>query len=151
VFDPLLSLFQWACESADPPVYSRHVTLEPTVGPPRHVLMMQGIVDHYILPPIADAESLSLGLDLAGPELDDTPPEIAGLAPLGPLLGLVGRSSVALPVSLDLRSKSGVEDGHEVVFQTAGPKHQYSCFLKGLIEGVPVVPVTGTAAHEPCP
>jgi hypothetical protein len=43
----------------------------------------------------------------------------------------------------------GIEDGHEVVFQTAGPKHQYSCFLKGLIEGVPVVPVTGTAAHEP--
>src|SRR5579883_2502723 len=67
-WDPLLSLLQWAGESADPPVYSRALTREGT--PPRDVLMFQGIVDHYILPPIANAESLSLGLDLAGPERD---------------------------------------------------------------------------------
>jgi hypothetical protein len=165
IWDPLLSLFQWANESADPPVYSRHITLEPTVGRPRHVLMMQGIVDHYIMPPIADAESLSLGLNLAGPELDDTPAEIAGLAPVGPLLGLVGSRSITLPASLDFASAKGVkvtavvtqnpgdgiEDGHEVVFQTDGPKHQYSCFLQGLLKGDPVVPATGTAAHAPCP
>ena len=37
---------------------------------PKHVLMMQGIVDHYILPPIANSISLSLGLDQAGEALD---------------------------------------------------------------------------------
>ena len=31
--------------------------------------MLQGIVDHYIQPPIANAASLSLHLDLAGPAL----------------------------------------------------------------------------------
>jgi hypothetical protein len=164
VSDPLLSLYQWACESADPPVYSRHITVEPASGAPRNVLMMQGIVDHYILPPIADAESLSLGLDLAGPELDDIPAEIAGLAPVGPLLGLVDRRAIALPASFDVTSKGGVpvtavvtqnpgdgiEDGHEVVFQTDGPKHQYACFLQGLLGGAPVVPALGKA-RAPCP
>ena len=50
-----------------------------------HVLMMQGIVDHYIMPPIADATSLSLGLDLAGPELDDHRPRDRHARPGGPL------------------------------------------------------------------
>jgi hypothetical protein len=164
VYDPLLSLFQWSCESADPPVYSRLITSEPAAGAPRHVLMMQGIVDHYIMPPIADAESLSLGLDLAGTELDDTPPEIKGLAPVGPLLPLVGRSAVTLPASANVTSaggtkitavvtqspSDGIEDGHEVAFQTDPPKHQYGCFLQGLRTGTPTVPTAG-AALDPCP
>jgi hypothetical protein len=163
VSDPILSLLQWALEPADPPVYARRIALEPQDGPPRNVLMMQGIVDHYIMPPIADAASLSLGLDLAGPELDDTPPEIAGLAPVGPLLPLVGRGMITLPASANLTSKGGakvtavltqspadgIEDGHEVVFQTERPKHQYVCFLKGLLQGKPTVPTDGMA-FDPC-
>jgi hypothetical protein len=163
VYDPLLSMFQWAAESADPPVYSRRITLEPTDGPPRNVLMMQGIVDHYIMPPIADATSLSLHLDLAGAELDNTPPEIRGLAPLGPLLPLVDRSVIPLPVGPNLPSAGGVtvtavvtqhpsdgiEDGHEVVFQTDPPKHEYRCFLLGLVAGAPRVPAPGSA-FDPC-
>ena len=43
----------------------------PRGNPPRNVLMEQGIVDHYIMPPIANATSLSLGLDLLGTPLDD--------------------------------------------------------------------------------
>ena len=162
--DPVLTLFQWACEPSDPPVYSRRITQEPEDGPPRHVLMMQGIVDHYIMPPIADAESLSLGLDLAGPELDVTAPEIASLAPVGPLLPLVGRGLLPLPVSANRAAKGGakvtavftqnkedgIEDGHEVAFQTEGPKHQYVCFLKGLLKGTPTVPTAGVST-DPCP
>ncbi len=168
IYDPLLSMFQWSCESADPPVYSHRITWDAEDGPPRNVLMMQGIVDHYIMPPIADAESLSLGLDLAGPELDNTPPEIAGLAPVGPLLPLVGRSAIALPASANVSASQGtktgvkitavltqspadgIEDGHEVVFQTDPPKHQYGCFLKSLLAGTPTVPGPG-AALDPCP
>jgi hypothetical protein len=162
--DPLLSLFQWSCEAADPPVYSRRITLEPSDGAARHVLMMQGIVDHYIMPPIADAESLSLGLDLAGDELDDTVLEIAELSPLGPLLPLVDRQQIGLPASANLTSadgskvtavvtqhlEDGVEDGHEVAFQTDPPKHEYICFLKGLSQGTPIVPSAGKA-DDPCP
>jgi len=163
VHDPVLSMFQWACESADPPVYGRRITVEPQSGPPRHVLMMQGIVDHYIMPPIADASSLSFSLDLAGAELDDTPAEIKGLAPVGPLLPLVGRRAISLPAGANLTSAAGVEltavvtqhpsdgieDGHEVVFQTDAPKHEYVCFLRGLLQNAPVVPSPGIPG-DPC-
>ncbi len=163
IHDPVLSMFQWACESADPPVYARRITLEPEDGPARHVLMMQGIVDHYIMPPIADASILSFGLDLAGAELDDTPPEIAGLAPVGPLLPLVGSRAVSLPAGANVTSAGGVkitavvtqhpsdgiEDGHEVVFQTDPPKHEYVCFLQGLLKNTPVVPSPGIPG-DPC-
>jgi hypothetical protein len=162
--DPLLTLFQWTVEAADPPIYSRRITLEPQDGPPRNVLMMQGIVDHYIMPPIADATSLSLGLDLAGVELDNGPAEIHGLDPVGPLLPLSGRSQIALPVTSNQKLSTGtiftavvtqhpsdgIEDGHEVVFQTDVPKHEYRCFLLSLLTGVPKVPVPG-AAFDPCP
>lgn len=156
--DPVLSLFQWAGEAADPPVYARRIVHEPVDGPARHILMMQGIVDHYIMPTIADAASLSLGLDLAGAELDDTVPEIQQFTPLGELLPLVGRKTITLPASgnaggvtavVTQHPEDGIEDGHEVVFQTEAPKHEYRCFLEGLAKGKPVVPKPGKAT-DPC-
>ena len=50
---------------------------------------------------------------------------------------MTGRGDSAL---VHLRS----EDGHEVVFQTDGPKHQYQCFLASWLSGPPVVPVDDT-------
>lgn len=151
--DPALSLFQWAAEPADPPVYGRAIVHEPEAGAPRHVLMLQGIVDHYIMPSIANATSLALGLDLAGEALDEKTPELAGSPHLGELLTFSGRSRVALPVSGNVKPgttavvvqhpEDGIEDGHEVVFQTGAPKHQYRCFLQTLASGVPRVPAPG--------
>ncbi len=162
-FDPILSMFQWAVEPADPPVYASRIVHEPVDGPPRNILMMQGIVDHYILPPIANATSLSFGLDLAGTELDTTAPEIADMPSLGGLLDLSGRKAVALPVGGNVTTatggavtavvtqhpEDGVEDGHEVVFQTEAPKHEYRCFLVGLLSGAPRVPSPGKL-DDPC-
>lgn len=157
--DPVLSLFQWAGEAADPPVYARRIVHEPQDGPARHVLMMQGIVDHYIMPTIADTTSLSLGLDLAGPALDEGNPELASFTPLASLLPLVGRGPIALPAANNVAGKvtavvtqhpeDGIEDGHEVVFQTEAPKHEYRCFLEGLAKGQPMVPKAGKAM-DPC-
>ena len=140
--DPALSILQWAGEPADPPVYDRYVTLEPPAGTPRNVYVVQGILDPYIMPPIADATTLSLGLDLAGPEVDMTDPRLVAFAPLSRSLALVGRHAIGLPASNNLEvgthAATGVvvqteqdmfEDGHEVIFQSEGPKHQYSCFL----------------------
>ncbi len=118
-------------------------------GLPRHVLMMQGVVDHYIMPPIANAASLSFGLDLAGAALDAAKPELVSLTPLEALLPLVGRGSIALPAAHNATStdgtpatavvthtlEDGIEDGHEVVFQTETPKHAYACFLAGPANG----------------
>lgn len=157
--DPLLSMFQWAGEPADPPVYARRIVSEPVGAAPRSVLMMQGIVDSYIMPPIANATSLSIGLDLAGDELDATNPKLAGLTPLGELLDLVGREKIPLPAADDVAKgitavvtqhpEDGIENGHEVVFQTEPPKHEYRCFLAGLAKGLPRVPSPGKEA-DPC-
>src|SRR6185437_5919473 len=75
--DPVLTLFQWAEEPSDAIAYTRSIIREPPTGmAPRDVLMEQGIVDHYIMPPIANAMSLSLGLDLTGTPLDGTSAEL---------------------------------------------------------------------------
>ena len=147
--DPALSLIQWAGEAADPPLYARQIIHEAEA--PRHVLMFQGIVDRYIMPPIANALSLSLGLDLAGPALEPS---------LGELLPLSGRREVPLPARGNLpggvtglvvqHAEDGVEDGHEVVFQTEAPKRQYRCFLESLVRGeAPRVPAAAPV-NAPC-
>jgi hypothetical protein len=140
--DPAVSLVQWAGDSSDAPAYNRLLT-------GGHVLMLQGIVDHYILPPIANATSLSLGLDLAGGAVDAATEELAPFDPLNELLAFSGRGEKAYPVrgNQDGRTlvvvqhrEDGVEDGHEVMFQLEGPKVQYRCFLQSLAEtGVPTV------------
>ncbi len=166
--DPVLTLAQWALEPADPQVFDDAVIRHPIDGASaRHVLMEQGIVDNYILPRIANTTSLSLGLDLAGPALDDpaSDPRIADQSALAPLLPLVGRAAIALPASGNVQPadgdpvtavvvqhlEDGIEDGHEVVFQTDGPKHQYQCFLASwLADGIPTVPIDA-GRDDPCP
>jgi hypothetical protein len=144
--DPVLTLFQWAIEPADPLVYARRIVREPAAGEsPRDILMEQGIVDHYIMPPIANAMSLSLGLDLAGAPLDD--------GALAAVIGYAGRRAVPLPAPSSIvvqHPADGIEDGHEVVFQTEPPKHEYKCFLASFAAGAPVVPNGGTG-DAPCP
>jgi len=141
--DPTLMLLQWAGEGADPPVYGRFIQ-------GRNVLMMQGIVDTYILPPIANATSLSLALDLGGEGLEHTDERSAAFDPLPPLLPLVGAETRPYPVQgnrgdatavVTQHPEDPIEDGHEVVFQTEGPKTQLRCFLRTLAGGGdPVVP-----------
>jgi hypothetical protein len=158
-FDPVVTLFQWAEEPADPLVYDARIIRDPGAGGPRHVLMEQGIVDHYIMPPIANATSLSLGLDLAGMPLDATTQEISSLPSLESLLTFSGRSQIALPASANetvgaagprttgvvlQHPSDGIEDGHEIVFQTDPPKREYRCFLQTFAAtGMPVVPPPG--------
>ncbi len=149
--DPVLTLVQWAAEAGDPQVYA-HMVRD---GPPRNILMLQGIVDNYILPRIANSLSLPLGLDLAGDEIDTGDPELAGQTPISALLPLAGRKQVSFPVSSNpiaivaQHRGDGIEDGHEVVFQTDPPKHQYRCFLASLLTGTPRVPPPGPA-DAPC-
>jgi hypothetical protein len=164
--DPVLSFSAWSLEPADPQVYGAYIVREPPAGtPPRQVLMIQGIVDDYILPRIAEATSLSFGLDLAGAELDtEDDPRLAGELALGPLLPLNGRSALTLPAQSNVTTSAGtatavvtqhmgdgIEDGHEVMFQTDPPKHEYQCFLASwLATGAPSVP-TDASRDAPCP
>lgn len=164
-FDPALSLVQWAAEPADAQIYAQDLIAR-SPGAPRHVLMMQGIVDNYIRPPIALSEAVPLGVDLAGPALDSMHPDLMNEHHLLDVLPLVGGRQISLPVSGNLRPATAAptrvtgvvvqhpqdeyEDGHEVVFQTDAPKHQYRCFLSTWLTGLPTV-VPGAAADAACP
>jgi hypothetical protein len=164
--DPALTLFQWGAEPADPMVYDLRIVHAPKSGEsPRNVLMLQGIVDHYIMPPIANATSLSMGLDLAGPPYDATASETSSLPTIESMLSYSGRGSESLPATGNVTSaggaaftdlviqhpEDGIEDGHEVVFQTEAPKHQYRCFLQSWLKtGVPTVPPDGKE-EDACP
>ena len=138
--DPVLTLVQWAAEPADPQVYAAALK-------DRHILMVQGIVDNYILPRIANGLSLALGLDLAGDELDQ---EVAGQVPLSLVQPLAGLTKRALPGPANAvvqQREDGLEDGHEVVFQTEPPRHQYRCFLEDFAAGrAPQIRAPGRAA-----
>ncbi|MCB9728284.1 MAG: hypothetical protein H6746_07375 [Deltaproteobacteria bacterium] len=154
IWDPALALLQWAGEAADPPVYARGLVREPPATGPRHILMIQGIVDRYILPPIAAATTLSVGLDLAGPERDTGVEEIAHFRALDELLPLGGLGTLPLPAAGNRSDASGapvtavvvqhledgIEDGHEVAFQVAAARAQYRHFLETWLSGVPEVP-----------
>jgi hypothetical protein len=155
--DPALMLMQWAGEPADPPVFARDIV----AAPGRDLLMLQGIVDTYILPSIANATSLSLGLDLVGEPLDATEARLDGFVPLEALLR-EGQARHGFPVqgnrdggahtaAVVQHPEDGVEDGHEVMFQTEAPKVQYRCFLETSLAGTPVL-VDGAGADlgTPC-
>lgn len=148
--DPTLTLVQWAPEAADSQVYAEHLVNEPLVGAPRHVLMFQGIVDHYIMPSIANTMTLATGLDLAGPAHDETVAELATHPKVRDMLPFSGRAAISLPAKgnrdgvtavVVQHVEDGVEDGHEVMFQLEAAKAQYRRFLETLAAGgMPEVP-----------
>jgi hypothetical protein len=155
--DPFLNLLQWAGEAADPPAYAWNLVHD-APNDPIHVLMLQGIVDTYILPPIANTTSLSLGLDLAGGSLDVDEPRLSEFLPLEELLPYREREQLTLPASgtagatavVVQHLEDGIEDGHEVMFQTEGARHQVRCFLESYLTGMPVVVAAGSVL-DPCP
>lgn len=159
-FNPVLTLLQWAGEAADPPLYAPSLVRADKASEARHVLMYQGLFDHYIPPPVANALSLALGLDVAGEVLDEAlAPEHAGflslarftdgearVLPAGLNVTHEGRKLTALLVQ---QEEDGIEDGHEVVFQNDTPHHQIGCFLEGVRADQPLVPGPGREG-DPC-
>src|SRR5438046_4538592 len=105
------------------------------------------------------ASTLSLGLALACSALYyPSIPDRAGLSPILSVFPLSGRRQIPYPAACNVSIGSGcltavltqhpgdaIEDGHEVVFQTEPPKHQYRCFLKTLLNGEPRVPADADA------
>jgi len=143
--DPLLGLLQWAGEPADPVVYGPAIRDRP-------VLVFQGVLDTYIPPPIANPLALSLGLELAGPALDEGLPWRSAADDLA----LLGGGRRGLPVEMSERPRvltqhlpDGIEDGHEVLFQRADARRQLRCFLESLHSGRPRLVRPGPL-DEPC-
>ena len=49
----------------------------------------------------------------------------------------------------DQHAEDAIEDGHEVMYQTEAPKHQYRCFLDTLKSGAPIV-LDAAPEDAPC-
>lgn len=158
--DPVVNLLQWAGEDADAQVYAPLLLRELERGSPRHVLMFQGIYDHYIPPPVANTLTVALGLDLAGTPLDATTPDTAMFTPIESLLGLRGRSTLTLPVRANFGSattaaviqiaEDGIEDGHEVMWQTTEARDLVACFLATFRDGTPSIVDPDAALPSTC-
>lgn len=134
-WDPVLNLLQAVGESADPQVYAPLLAQRDDLD----VLMIQGIADTYILPPIANALSLPLGLTLGGDAIESAEPESAalpGYLDMGPWanppqqpLPVMAPESGRLAVLVQHR-EDGIEDGHEVAFQLGEARRQLRCMLE---------------------
>ena len=106
---------------------------------------------------IANAVTLSMGLDLAGAALDQSTAELRAFTSLVDLLPLRAAAVRPFPVSANRRGVTAVvvqlpgdalEDGHEAAFQTAEPKRLYRCFLQSLAAGRPEIVGADTACGE---
>ena len=141
--DPVVNWLQWAGEEADAAVYAP-LLIRHAGGQPRHILMFQGIIDTYIMPPIANSLTIATGLDLAGPALDRSDPLLSSFQSVLDVLPLRGRMPRTFPVSANLpvpgggtvtaavvqHTQDGIEDGHEVMWQLPAAQTQYRCFLR---------------------
>lgn len=153
-FDPVASLVQWATEASDAQVYAPQLSAGRGKRP-LHVLMFQGIVDHYIMPPMVHALVRSMKLDQVGPPVDATVAELALFPSLGAVVGQEGRQTLSGKVQGNLQdgasggviqhAADGIEDGHEVMYQTPEARAEARCFLRSLVQGAPAV------AAGPCP
>jgi len=144
VFDPVLSLVQWAADPADPPAYLARV-------PDRTAaLVFQGIVDHYILPPMANALALPMSLRPAGQTYDRTDPRLANYEPISSLLPAEAPRALPVDDALDSGARvlvqleqDAIEDGHEVMYQRPEAARAVSCFLGKLLQNRVVVNLDG--------
>jgi hypothetical protein len=132
-WDPVLNLLQAAGEQADPQAWAPLLAERSDLD----ILMIQGIADTYILPPIANALSLPLGLTLGGDVIESLEPESAAFLSYLDMNPLAVPPQSPLPITrttgplrvLVQHQEDGVEDGHEVAFQRGDARRQIRCLL----------------------
>ena len=155
-FHPLLSLYSMFLDPAEPISYGPYIIHAPRAGmAPKHIYMTLGILDHYMLPDIANALAVSVGLDLVEPVIEASSARAVELAggriieapvegnldtPHGPVTGVLVQYL-----------EDGILDGHHVIFQLEEPKYQYGCFLESYLPGAcPSIPVPIPDSQAPC-
>ncbi len=148
---PALQLFQWAAEHVDTQVFAEQVAW-PTPQTPRDTLVFQGIVDSYILPPIANALQGAMRIDQGGEFLDHVSSRLHSFAPLSDFLARNQRQLLPLPIHNNLRAEGseatgavvqfaedGIQNGHEVFWQRADAHSMLRCFLRSHLRGNTVI------------
>lgn len=126
---PLLHAFQNVWDWVDPIAKSPRVSKDPFPGQqPRSVMMTAGFRDGYFHPRGQAAMAVALGAQLTGEEIEPI---------LAERLKLASQPTAAYPLTNNLNGRTvGVvqyaapeEQGHYVVFNQEGARHQYTCFI----------------------
>lgn len=159
---PILNLFQMMLEPADPLNYAPlFLHQRPKGHAPKHLLLSQGLTDHYTPNSTTDALATAIGLPIVGPvlrpveglalrALANRPPPLAGNLQVDGLSvtgGLLQFHAVAMEKSCSTKSDCDggyceggrcYHDGHFVIYRDATAKRQYSLFLATAArDGVP--------------
>lgn len=145
---PLLHAFQHLWDLVDPVAQARHINLDRHPGVPgKHVLMTAGVRDGYFHPRSEAALAAALGVTLVGEEVEPILPDTLRLAGLQtedyPLQGNVGAFTHGV-----VQYEAANTQGHYVVFNQEGARHQYTCFVANVAEGAPIA--AAGALDDPC-
>jgi dienelactone hydrolase len=118
--------FQWQLDPGDGINYVRHLRTEPLAGPPRAVLVQEGVGDAVVANPLTEALVRGLGLPADRP--DQNPRGVAGLWHVDP--------------NEDVPEEERIEP-HGIFSALPGVRHQAVTFLQsgGTMLVEPVVPV----------
>jgi hypothetical protein len=132
IFDPALTLFQHALSSVEVMNWGRATVQHPLPGiASKQLLHIEGVVDTYHFPRMANAYSMAVGLDLVEPAYEETAAQE---------LPLVGRSVIPAPARANvdagadltavvIQREQNHQDGHYVSFELDDVKYRYSCFV----------------------
>jgi len=149
---PLLHAFQNIWDWVDPVAKAPYVSKHPHDGfAPRQVMMTAGFRDGYFHPRSEAALAVALGATQVGDEIEPTIPSVLALddkmrAPF-PLSGASGVNGATVGV---LAVAAPNEQGHYVVFNQEGARHQYTCFIASVGPGAPAKIAAPAALDAPC-
>jgi hypothetical protein len=151
-FHPISLIFQMSLEAVEAMNFARLWVDNPLPGhDAKNILLIEGLVDGYFLPRMANALAMAGRLDLAGPVEDDT---------MLDEIRWVGADGVALPAGPNRGSVSAHAvqfvaddfDGHYVAFELPQVKYTYKCWLTSILaDGAGTVPVAVADGLASCP
>lgn len=126
---PILHAFQSLWDLADPVAHARYVSAEPIEGmEAKDIFMTAGITDGYFSPTSQSAMALGLEVERAGESVEPLLPENLERAGLGvatyPVVENLGNH-----LGVVIQYEAANTNGHYVVFNQEGARHQYTCFL----------------------
>jgi hypothetical protein len=119
------------------------------------VLLIQGVVDTYYLPPMQASLAVSARVDVVGPTVD--PLLVAAVAGAGgaqrdaPLSSNRAVDGGFVTLGATQFAALPGEDGHFVVFDQGRVQSQYVCWFETAAKGAPTVVAPFDDPSQPCP
>jgi hypothetical protein len=154
---PTLNLLETAWETVDPIVYTSRVGHRPLPGhPTRHIYEPAGRGDRYFPVTTFDAMALAYNNQQAGmsmwPSMQQSLAQrnAQGLLPYPAANNRTSEQGVPYTGVVVQYEGDGIADPHAIYRQLDAVKHQYSCFLDGLVRGQPATVVAPATVGTPC-